>query len=447
MSHEVFILLITLAAVVGLVLMVAWLKVNAFVAMILAGFCAGLGAGLPVREVVKDFSDGVGNVLGSIALVIGLGTMIGKLLGESGGAGIVAHTLIRALGPNRLPWTMLITAFLVGIPVFFGVGLVLLMPIVITVARQSRLPLLVLAIPLLAGLSAMHGLVPPHPGPMVAIQLVHADAGRLILYSLLVAIPTGIVAGPVLAPILVRGVAADAGAGALKTQQPTAHPNPPAFGLTVLTILLPVGLMLAAALADVTLPQGSRSREWADFIGSPAVALLASLLFSFWSFGWARGFDKSRLQKFCDECLGPVAGMLLVIGAGGGLNNVLVHAGVGGAIGGLAGLLHLSPLVLAWLVAALIRVSVGSATVAISTAAGILAPMAMADPSIHREWLVLAMGSGSTLLSHVNDGGFWFVKEYLHLTVPQTLRTWSVMTCVFSVVSLVVVLALDKLIG
>jgi GntP family gluconate:H+ symporter len=205
--------------------------------------------------------------------------------------------------------------------------------------------------------------------------------------------------------------------------------------------------MLAAALADVTLPQGSRSREWADFIGSPAVALLASLLFSFWSFGWARGFDKSRLQKFCDECLGPVAGMLLVIGAGGGLNNVLVHAGVGGAIGGMAGLLHLSPLVLAWLVAALIRVSVGSATVAISTAAGILAPMAMADPSIHREWLVLAMGSGSTLLSHVNDGGFWFVKEYLHLTVPQTLRTWSVMTCVFSVVSLVVVLALDKLIG
>jgi GntP family gluconate:H+ symporter len=444
-SHEARLLLITLIAVGGLVLLVAWFKVNSFFAMILAGLFAGICLGLPLGVVVKSFSDGVGAVLGSIALVIGLGAMIGKLLGESGGAEVVARTLIGVLGEKRTPWTMLITALLVGIPVFFGVGVVLLMPIVITVARETKRPLLSLGIPLLAGLSVAHGLFPPHPGPMAAIELLHADVGRVILYSLLLGVPAAVVAGPLLAPLLLKHVRANAGAEALTAQQPKSHPNPPSFPLAVTTILSPVVLMLAATLADVTLPATSRAREWADFVGNPVVALLAALLLSFWSFGFARGFDRKCLLKFCDECLGPVAGMLLIIGAGGGLNRVLVTAGVGGAIASMTGLLHLSPLVLGWLVAALIRVATGSATVAISTAAGILAPMALASPGIHREWLVLAMGSGSLILSHVNDGGFWFVKEYLHLTVPETLRTWTVMSCVLSFLGLIGALVFDKL--
>ena len=446
-NREALLLLITLIAVSGLVLLVAWFKVNSFVAMILAALFAGLCAGVPLHLVVKSFSDGVGSVLGSIAVVIGLGTMIGKLLSESGGAEVVARTLINLLGEKWTPWTMLATALLVGIPVFFGVGVVLLMPIVITVARETKRPLLSLGIPLLAGLSTVHGLVPPHPGPMIAIELLHADVGLVIIYSLMIGVPAAVLAGPVLTPFLLRHVVANAGAGALAADSRQTHHNPPSFLLALMTILLPVLLMLAATLADVVLVQASPAREWADFVGSPVVALLVALLFSFWSFGFARGFNRGHLLKFCDGCLGPVAGMLLVIGAGGGLNKVLVTAGVGGAIGAMTGLLHLSPLVLGWLVAALIRVATGSATVAISTAAGILAPMTLTSPGIHREWLVLAMGSGSLVLSHVNDGGFWFVKEYLHLTVPETLRTWTVMSCVLSVLGLIGTLVFNKLIG
>jgi GntP family gluconate:H+ symporter len=446
-SHEAALLLIAFAAVVLLVVLVAWLKVNSFVAMIIAALCAGICARQPLPDIVKGFTDGMGSVLGSIAVVIGLGSMIGKLLGESGGAEVVARTLISALGPKQTPWTMLVTAMLVGIPVFFGVGVVLLIPIVITVARDTRRPLLSLGIPLLAGLAGVHSFVPPHPGPMVAINLLHADVGRVIIYSLMIVAPAAALAGPILAPLLLRRVDPNAGAEALAAEQRAPHGNPPGFLLALATILLPVALMLAATVADLALPDGGTLRSWADFIGNPAVALLVALLFAFWSFGFARGFDRARLLKFCDDSLGPVAGMLLVVGAGGGLNRVLVNAGVGGSVGSILGLLHVSPLVLGWLVAAVIRVATGSATVAITTAAGIMAPSVAVDPAIHRDWLVLAMGAGSLLLSHVNDGGFWFVKEYFRLTVAQTLRTWTVMTCALSVLGLAGALVFDKLIG
>jgi GntP family gluconate:H+ symporter len=293
----------------------------------------------------------------------------------------------------------------------------------------------------------VHGLVPPHPGPIAAMGIFNeqagkADMGKTILYSLLIGLPTAIVAGPLFGRFISRKVEVGL-RDAAEPVVPAARGNAPSFALTVFTILLPVLLMLLATVADLTLPKEHALRQGADLIGHPAVAMLCAVLFSFYSFGFARGFSRDALAKFANDCLAPVAAMLLVVGAGGGFSRVLNQGNVGKAIAELAGGAHLSPLLLGWLVAALIRVATGSATVAITMAAGILAPVVAGTPGVHLELLILAMGAGSTILSHVNDGGFWFVKEYFNLTVPQTLKTWTVMETIISVVALVLVLVLD----
>ena len=446
LSHHTTLLLYALAGVLGLVLLIARFKLNSFVALILASLFVGLGARMNLPDIASAFQQGVGNVLGGIAMVVGLGTVLGKLLAESGGAQIISDTLIRALGEKRLPWAMMLIAFIVGIPVFFGVGLV---PILFTLAGQTGTPLLRLGLPLVAALSVVHGLVPPHPGPMAAVGLLRgpagaADLGKVILYSLLIGFPTAVIAGPLIARLLAGRLTVPLTGGLAEAL--TAPPQPkstPGFALTVFTILLPVLLMLLATAADVTLASTSDLRRWADFIGSPLVAMTLAVLFALWSFGTARGFDREQLLKISNDCLGPVAVILLVVGAGGGFNRVLVASGVGDAIASLAKGLPVSPLLLGWIVAALIRVATGSATVAITTAAGILAPIVLQTPGLNLELLILAMGAGSLVLSHVNDGGFWLVKEYLNLTVAQTLRTWTVLETVISIVALIFILLLN----
>lgn len=438
-------------AVVGLIVLVARFKFNAFLALILASLFVGLGAGMNLPDVAKAFQEGVGRVLGDIAMVVGLGAVLGKLLAESGGAQVIADTLITRLGERRLPWAMMLVAFVIGLPVFFGVGLVLLVPILFTLARRANVPLLHLGIPLVAALSVAHGLVPPHPGPMAAAGLLRgpsgsADLGRVILYSLLIGFPTAVIAGPLLARRLAGNfkVPLDGGLAAALIA-PTPPKRPISFGLAVLTILLPVGLMLLATVADVSLAKENAVRKWADLMGSPLVAMTLATLFALWSFGTARGFNRDDVLKFSNDCLGPVAIILLVIGAGGGFSRVLVLSGVGDAIAASAKSLSVSTLILGWMVAALIRVATGSATVAITTAAGIVAPVAEQAIGLNLELLIIAMGAGSLVLSHVNDGGFWLVKEYLNLTVPQTLRTWTVMETIISVVALLLTLLLDAL--
>ena len=443
-SHDASLLLFALIAVVGLVVLIARYKVNSFVALILASLFVGLTSGMDLAEIGVGFQNGVGKILASIAMVVGLGTLLGKLLAESGGAEVVAKTLIRALGEKRLAWAMLFVAFVVGIPVWFAVGLVLLVPILFTVARETRTPLLLLGIPLAAGLSVTHGLVPPHPGPMVAIGALKANVGLTILYSLIIGLPTAIIAGPLCAKWLAGREQVDLSGGPVAQLLAKSTPtNPPGFGLTVVTILLPIALMLLAALADVTLAKESRVRAWLDFVGHPLVAMTVAFLFSCWSFGVARGFDREQILKFTNDCVGPVSSMLLIVGAGGGFNGVLVASGVGEAIATKVKDAPVSPLVLGWMAAALIRVATGSATVAITTAAGILAPIVAVKPGINLELLVLSMGAGSLILSHVNDGGFWFVKEYFNLTVTQTLKTWTVMETIIAVVALGLILLLD----
>jgi GntP family gluconate:H+ symporter len=401
---------------------------------------------MELAAIARNFQEGVGAVLGPIAGVVGLGIILGKMLAESGGARVVATTVRHALGDRRLQWTMLVIALIVGLPVFFTVGLVLLMPVVVATAQQTKLPILYLGIPLLAGLSVMHGLVPPHPGPMVAAGMFKADVGKTILYSLVVGLPTAAIAGPLFGRFIARRVAVSESGGVaahLTAEEEVEARSRPGFTLTVLTVLLPVLLMLLATAADLGWPAAHRGRQVLDFIGHPVVALLIAVLVSFYSFGTARGFSREEILRFTNDCVAPAAMILLVVGAGGGFNRVLVTSGVGGAIAGLAAESRVPVLVLGWLVAALIRIATGSATVAITTAAGILSPIVAASAYPHVELIVLAMGAGSLILSHVNDAGFCFVKEYFGMTVPETLRTWTVMETIIALAALGFVLLLE----
>ncbi len=443
LSREATLLGCTVLAIVALVVLVARFKLNAFVALMLASLFVGIASGMPPLNVAKAFQTGMGNTLGFIAVVVGLGTMLGKMLGESGGAEVIASTFIRAFGTKRLHWALMIVGFVVGLPVFFGVGLVLLMPIVAALLRDTKQPLLYLGIPLVAGLSVSHGLVPPHPGPVVAISTLGADMGKTILYSMIVGVPAATIAGPIFGKIISTHVPVELGGLGEAVVPKSSRKNCPSFTTTLATILLPVVLMLGATIADVTLPKDNTARVWLDFIGSPAVAMLAATLVSLFTFGYACGFSRREILKFTDECVGPAASIILIVGAGGGFSKVLEEGGVGKMLAESAGHLHVSILLLAWLIAAAIRVAVGSATVAITLAASLVLPLANAAAGTNRELLVISLGAGSLILSHLNDGGFWFVKEYFGLTVPQTLKSWTLMETIISVVALVLVLALD----
>ena len=467
LSRDAALLVDTLIAIVALIVLITNVKLHPFIALILAAGFIGLAARMPTPDIVQSFQKGFGDVLGFVGIVIGLGTMLGKLMAVSGGADRIAQTLVRRFGEQRIHWAMLAVAFLVGIPLFFEVGFVLLIPLVFTVAKRVNVPLLKLGIPLLAGLSVVHGLIPPHPAPLIAIDAFKADIGKTILYALIVGIPTAIIAGPIfgsfiaksidtrptkeLAEQLTRGYA-----GTTDVEEPAKPSQPevfdnlsdsgksmPGFGITLFTVLLPVGLMLLKSFADINFAKANGVRQWLDFIGNPIIAILAALLFSLYSFGFARGFTNRQILTFLNESLAPTAGIILIIGAGGGFKQMLIASGVGDAIGHMAVQSNISPLLLGWFVAGLIRVATGSATVATVTGAGIIAPIVTQIPGVNRELLVLATGAGSLILSHVNDAGFWLVKEYFNMTVPQTLRSWTVMETLISVVALVFILIID----
>lgn len=438
MTPDARLLLYAFGAVVALIVLIARFKLHPFVALVVVSLTMGVVAGMAPGDAVKSFQDGVGATLGFIAVVVGLGTMLGKMMAESGAATRIAATLIDLFGERRVHWAIMFVAFIVGIPVFFQVGFVLLIPLVFTIARRTGMSLIKIGIPLVAGLSVVHGMLPPHPAAMLAVTAYKADVGRTILYGLLVGLPTAALAGPIFAawisPRIVlpaeNPMAEQLGSASGAIQQM------PSFGISVFTVLIPVILMLTASAADIALDAASPVRSALHFIGHPIVALLLALLFSFWSLGRARHFTRAEVMKFCGDCLAPTATILLVIGAGGGFNQVLVQSGVGRAIADVAIGSHASPLILAWIVAALIRVATGSATVAMTTAAGIVAPIALATPGTHAELLVLATGAGSLVLSHVNDSGFWLIKEFFNMTVPQTLKTWTVAETIIGVAGL-----------
>jgi GntP family gluconate:H+ symporter len=333
---------------------------------------------------------------------------------------------------------------LIGLPMFFEIGLVLLMPVIFLVARRSEQSVVRVGIPALAGLSAMHGLVPPHPGPLVAIDALKADLGVTLGLGILVAIPTIAIAGPWFARLAARWV--DVPAPELFEARESETGPRPSFAVTMLTVLTPVVLMMGKALADILADKGTPARTVLDFLGTPLIALLIAVILAMFTLGRGAGMGTKDIGSSLEASLGPIAGIILIVAAGGGFKQTLVDTGIGQLVADWIAGSGLSVLLLAWLVAVLIRLATGSATVATVTASGILAPLAAGMPTTQVSLMVLAIGAGSVFFSHVNDAGFWLVKEYFGLTVGQTLKSWSVMETVISVVGLACVLILSVIV-
>ncbi|HXX69253.1 MAG TPA: gluconate:H+ symporter [Polyangiaceae bacterium] len=458
-AHDAHLLAAAAAALIGLVLLVSVAKLHPFVALVLASGALGIAAGLPPDRTVAAFQKGVGETLGSVGVIIALGAMLGKLLEVSGGADRIVSRLVARTSPSAVPWTMAIAAMAIGLPMFFEVGVVLLMPVVAVVARRTGQPRLRVGLPALAGLSVLHGLVPPHPAPLVAATLLGADVGRTLTQGLLVAIPTVVVAGPLFGAWVGRLVAVGdptherETAGHVEARELPAvegasmaprPPNAPGFWTSLATLLLPVALMVFRAVVDVATPKG-RLQQLADFIGQAVVALLLGVLFALFPCGFLRGIDSRRVGALLGESLAPVAAIVMIVGAGGGFKQTLVESGVGDVIGTIANGSSLPPLLLAWLVAVAIRLATGSATVATVTASGIVAPLGSMMRHVDPSLLTLSIGCGSLFFSHVSDAGFWLVKEYFGMSVMETLASWSLMETVISVVGLTCVLVLGAI--
>jgi GntP family gluconate:H+ symporter len=432
-------------AIIALIVLIARFRLNPFVVITLVSVGLALVAGMPATSVVASYEGGVGKTLGHIALVVALGTMLGKMMAESGGAEQVARTLIDRFGERNAHWAMVCIAFLVGLPLFFEVGFVLLVPIAFTVARRVGVSILMVGLPMVAGLSVVHALVPPHPAAMLAVQAYQASVGQTLFYAILVGIPTAIIAGPIYAKFIVPRIhLPDENPLAKQFLDREPRKQLPGFAITMATILLPVLLMLLGGWANLISTPGSGFNSFLLFVGNSVIALLLATLLSFWTLGIAQGFNRDSILKFTKECLAPTASITLLVGAGGGLNRILVDSGVTSEIVSLAQDFHLSPLLMGWLFAALMRIATGSATVAMTTASGIVAPVAMGLGYPHPELLVLATGAGSVILSHVNDGGFWLIKEYFNMTVAQTFKTWTVLETLISMIAFVLTLGLAQ---
>ncbi|MGS2587018.1 GntT/GntP/DsdX family permease [Streptomyces hebeiensis] len=431
-----------LAGIAVIVLLITTFKLHAFLALTIGSLALGAFAGAPLDKVIASFTTGLGSTVAGVGVLIALGAILGKLLADSGGADQIVDTILAKAGGRAMPWAMVLIASVIGLPLFFEVGIVLLIPVVLLVAKRGNYSLMRIGIPALAGLSVMHGLIPPHPGPLVAIDALGADLGVTLALGVVVAIPTVIVAGPLFSRYAARWVEAPDKMIPQRASEDLS--KRPSFGATVTTVLLPVVMMLAKALVDIVVddPENSVQRA-ADVIGSPLIALLTSVLVGLFTLGRAAGFTKDRLSSTVEKSLAPIAGVLLIVGAGGGFKQTLVDSGVGQMILDFSKDWSIPALLLGWLIAVAIRLATGSATVATISAAGLVAPLAADMSTTHAALMVLAIGAGSVFFSHVNDAGFWLVKEYFGMNVGQTIKTWSVMETIISVVGIGCVLLLS----
>jgi GntP family gluconate:H+ symporter len=430
-----------LAAIALIVVLITVVKLHPFLALILGGLTVGIVAGENVNDVLASFTTGFGTTAAGVGALIALGAMFAKLLADSGGADQIVDTIVGRASGRMLPWAMAAVGAIIGLPMFFEIGLVLLMPVIYLVARRARVSLITVGIPALAGLSAMHGFVPPHPGPVTAIDYLGADLGVTLGLGILVAVPTIIVAGPLFGSIAGRWVVVEA--PDTWESEDRDDLDRPSFGITIATVLLPVVLMLGKAILDIVIDDPDNMvQQVGDVIGNPFVALLIAVLVAMLTFGVGTGMDRARISETVGSSLGPIAGILLIVAAGGGFKQVLVDTGIGTLLADWAKDANVSVLLLAWVLAVLIRLATGSATVATITASSLMIGLVEGMSSGEVSLVVLAVGAGSVFFSHVNDAGFWLVKEYFGMTVGQTVKTWSLMETVLSVSGLVVVLFL-----
>ncbi len=436
-------LVILAVGILFLFFLIVRVKLNSFLALLLVAGCVGYAEGLPVAQIIPTIEKGLGGTLGGLAIVVSFGAMLGKLMAESGGAQRIATTLIRLFGRENVKWAVCLTGFIVGIALFYEIGFVLLIPIVFTIAAAANVPLLEAGIPMAAALSVTHGFLPPHPGPTAISVIYNADIGLTLVYGTLIAIPTAIVAGPLFYSTVKH----------IKTEIPEGLYEPkvfseeemPGFGISVFTALVPVFLMAASAIAKLTMPKGNPVFEILTFLGTPDIALTISVAIAIYTFGIGRGKSIDEIMNIVKDAILAIAMILLIVGGGGALKQILIDSGVGAYIGHVAAQTSLSPLLLAWTVAALIRVACGSATVAALTAGGIAAPI-VAVTGVSPELMVLATGAGSLIISPPNDPGFWLFKEFFGLTVKNTMRTWCVLETLISLMGLAGVLVISMFI-
>ncbi|MEU0027595.1 gluconate:H+ symporter [Streptomyces sp. NPDC006335] len=436
-----------LAGIAVIVVLITKFKLHAFLSLTLGTLVLGAVAGAPLDKAIASFTTGLGTTVAGVGVLIALGAILGKMLADSGGADQIVDTILAKAGGRSMPWAMVLIASVIGLPLFFEVGVVLLIPVVLMVAKRGNYSLMRIGIPALAGLSVMHGLVPPHPGPLVAIDAVQANLGVTLALGVLVAIPTVIVAGPLFSKVAARWVDVPAPDRMIPQRASEDLEKRPGFGPTLATILLPVVLMLSKALVDIVIddPENLTQRVF-DVIGSPMIALLAAVLVGIFTLLRPAGFGKERLSPLVEKGLAPIAGILLIVGAGGGFKQTLIDSGVGQMVLDISKDWSIPALLLAWLIAVAIRLATGSATVATISAAGLVAPLAEGMSTGETALLVLAIGAGSLFFSHVNDAGFWLVKEYFGLDVGQTIKTWSIMETIISVVAGGLVLLLSLVI-
>ncbi|ADO08686.1 gluconate transporter [Pantoea agglomerans] len=417
-----------------LLLLMIRFKLNGFIALILVALAVGVMQGMPVNKVITSIKAGVGGTLGSLALIMGFGAMLGKLLADCGGAQRIATTLIEKFGTKHIQWALVLTGFIVGFALFYEVGFVLMLPLVFSVAASARVPLLYVGVPMAAALSVTHGFLPPHPGPTAIATLFNADMGKTLLFGTLLGIPTVILAGPVYARFL-KNIDKPIPQG-LYNPKTFTEAEMPSFGVSVWTALVPVVLMALRAVAEMLLPKGHVLLPYAEFFGDPVMATLIAVLIAIFTFGLNRGRTMEQVMDTLTDSIKIIAMMLLIIGGGGAFKQVLVDSGVDKYIASMMHSTQLSPIFMAWSIAAVLRIALGSATVAAITAGGIVAPLIVTSGA-SPELMVIAVGSGSVIFSHVNDPGFWLFKEYFNLTIGETIRSWSALETIISVCGLV----------
>ena len=440
----------TLASVViGIVLLltlIIFLKLNTFISLIITSIVTAILLGMPLNKVMETIEAGMGGTLGHIALIFGLGAILGKLLADGGGANRIADTLIDTFGQKHVQWAMLIAAFIVGIALFFEVGLVLLIPLVFTIAKRAKVSPLKLGLPMVTALSVTHGFLPPHPGPVVIAKELKANIGHVLLYGIIIAIPVTLIAGPIFnivaQKLIPSAYTREGDISALGSQKEFKASEMPSFGLSILTAVLPVILMLLSTVVQLVTGHENAKNLFEQiiyFIGTAGTAMLISVIFAIFSMGLHRGRKMDDIMKSVTNAIYPIGMMILIIGGGGTFKQVLIDGGVGDTIAKLFEGSTLSPILLAWIVAAVLRIALGSATVAAISTTGIVLPL-LQHSDVNVALVVLAIGAGSVILSHVNDAGFWMFKEYFGLTVKETFLTWSLLETIISVSGIIFIL-------
>jgi len=442
--------IILLFAIILLILLITWVKLNSFVSFIIVSVLCGLAYGMGIAKTTAALQKGLGDTMGQLLVIVGLGAMLGKMVADSGAAQKIATSLMGAFGRKNLVWALVLTSFIVGIPLFYNVGFFLIVPLIITVSYKYKIPAVYIGLPALTAMSVTHGYLPPHPSPTALVGLFHADMGITLLYGFLIAIPAIIIAGPLFALSLKKFDAKPLEAFASKDLPDEQLPG---LATSMLTAFLPVILITLDTVVKLVVPvETGLSAATQIFlsiihgIGDPVIAMTLTIIFAIFTLGLRNGAKMKGVEAMITTAVKDIAPILLIIAGAGGLKEILTQAGVSAAIAGALQNLHVHPLLAAWSIAAIIRVCLGSATVAGLTTAGIVAPMIVIS-GVNPSLMVLATGAGSLMFSHVNDGGFWLFKEYFNLSIKDTIKTWSVMESIVSIVGLAGVFVINAIIS